>query len=1058
MECRACHSSNKEGNAFCEGCGASLVFKCAACGSDCSAQARFCGRCGTPLAGLGRAVAHPPAAAGWGELKQATVLFADVVSSTEQIAKLDPEEAMERLKPAVLLMCEAVERFGGTVMRTLGDGVMALFGVPKALEGHARLASQAALHMQSSFEQRRGGLSIRIGLHSGLVASDPYAADVGKGGGAHGMTIHLASRVIALAPPGGICLTEACRGLLGGACEVQSLGEHALKGIAKPTLVHRLSGLKPVASASLGDKAWATHFRGRDRELDQLGAALKATEEGKTWVVSIAGEPGAGKSRLCHEFAKLCREQGIPVCEVGVQLYGHATPLQPVLEMLRSFYFGLSDTDPAESARNDVQAVLRKLDCSQEEIALMWEFLGLVPQEESSTQSPQTRHRQVISVFSRLVRSNPEACAVLLIEDLHWLDEASEEFVAALVDSVVGTRTFLVLNYRPQYQPSWATAGHHMNIAMSELGSGDMDVLVAELVGHAPQLGEVRKLITRRSAGNPFFAEELSRALIESGMLGAEGGQLDLPAIEEAMPATVQAVIAARIDNLGEPEKTLLQMCAIIGKDIPLAVLQNVASPLSAVIERGLSGLCTAGLIVQQSTAGRRHFTFRHPLIQEVAYGAQLKVRRQVLHAAVAQSMESYYRGQLDEYAGLIAYHYEAAKRNVDAASYLAKAARWVGATDPSRALKLWYRVRALLKPEARTAQTDRLHALAGGRIVYLGWREGLSLQEVEAIVQDALALANEQDTRLVQLLLFAHGRILHSSGGPADGFVASLHKALAMPSAGLDEGRLATLNLALSHAYAWAGMLQHGLDANDRAMAALHKIDSFDRDFIGFSVEQWALGVRVRLMNRLGRFEASRACLKAMHDMLGTAGDPLLRQIAHHAVVDLAWCSQDPSDALQHSMEVAAIARQQGTPYSRIFALASTGLAQLSAAGFGDARENFVEGLALVRQLKVAVDFEAELLAGLAECAVGCGRWDEALTWAGEALAVSKSRSNRIAECRAHMAAGVALASLEPGSRAKAQGSLAAARRLIDLTGAVALAPRLLLARAALDPAGLSA
>ncbi|HYF40832.1 MAG TPA: AAA family ATPase [Ramlibacter sp.] len=1050
MECRACHARNREGNAFCEGCGAPLASQCPTCGAACGPQARFCGRCGTPLAVLG--VSSPHAAAGWGELKHATVLFADIVSSTEQIARLDPEEAMERLKPAVLLMCGAVERFGGTVMRTLGDGVMALFGVPKALEGHARLASQAALHMQSAFQQRPGGFSIRIGLHSGLVASDPHSPDVGKGGGAHGMTIHLASRVIGLAEPGGICLTDACRSLLGADCEVYSLGEHALKGIAKPTLIHRLEGLRPAASASLGDKAWATHFRGREPEVEQLKAALRSTEEGRTRVASIVGEPGAGKSRLCHEFAKVCRAQGIPVCEVGVQLYGHATPLQPILELLRSFYFGLADTDPPESARSDVASVLQKVDCSQEEIALMCEFLGLVPQEESSAQGPQTRHRQVLSVFSRLVRSNPEACAVLLIEDLHWLDEASEEFVAALVDSVVGTRTFLVLNYRPQYQPSWAKAGHHVGIEVSELGSGDMEVLVSELVGHAPHLAELRRLITLRSAGNPFFAEELSRALVDSGLLSVQG-EPDLAEIEAAMPATVQAVIAARIDNLGEPEKTLLQMCAIIGKDIPLAVLQNVATPLSAVIDRGLGGLCAAGLIVQESTAGRRHFTFRHPLIQEVAYGAQLKVRRQVLHAAVAQSMESYYRGQLDEYAGLIAYHYEAAKRNVDAASYLAKAARWVGATDPSRALKLWYRVRTLLKPEPRSAETDRLQALAGGRIVYLGWREGLSLEEVREIVDQALALASERDARLVQLLLFAHGRILQSSGGPADGFVASLQRALAMSPASADEGRLATLNLALSHAYAWAGRLKEGLEANDRAVAGLQKIDSFDRDFIGFSVEQWALGIRVRLMNRLGMFEESRKSLMALHELTGPAGDPLLRQIAHHAVVDLAWFSSDPSVALHHCKEVTSIAQQQGTPYSRIFAMVCTGVAQLTLGCYDEAKEAFLEGLALVRRMKVAVDFEAEILAGLAESALGNRQWQQAAAWAAEAVKLASARSNRIAECRAHMAAAVALASLDPRQRVPASRALEQARALVEFTGASALAPRLAQARAALQP-----
>ena len=1058
MECRACNAANPDGNRFCENCGAGLANKCKSCGYDCSPSAKFCGGCGTALnwAPAPPAPAHPGAvitapASGWGELKQATVLFADIVSSTEQIARLDPEEAMQRLKPAVLVMCEAVERFGGTVIRTLGDGVMALFGVPKALEGHARLASQAALHMQSVFQNHPEQLAIRVGLHSGLVASDPYASDVGKGGGAHGMTIHLASRVIALAQPGGICLTEACRSLLAPACEVQPLGEQMLKGIAKPTPIFSLTALLPIASSSLGERTWATHFRGRDRQFELLKDSLRRTEEGDTRVVAITAEPGSGKSRLCHEFGKWCREQGIPVCEVGVQLYGHATPLQPVLELLRAFYFGLSESDDAEASRADIAAVLRKLPCSDAEIELVCEFMGLgLAGQQPLLVNPRDRHRQLLHVFWRLVRSDPEASAVLLIEDLHWLDESSEEFIATLVEAVAGTRTFVVLNYRPSYQPAWAKAAHSPPSHLTAPGQSDMDVLVAELVGHAAHFADVRRLIAGRSGGNPFFAEELSRSLLDSGVLDP-GSELDLVAIESAMPVTVQAVIAARVDSVGEPEKTLLQMCAIIGKDIPLAVLETVASPLAAVIERGLAGLCGAGLIVQQSSGGRRHFTFRHPLIQEVAYGAQLKVRRQVLHAAVAQSMESYYRSQLDEYAGLIAYHYEAAKRPVEAATHTARAARWVGATDPSRGIKLWYRVRKLLDSEARSPTVDSLRALAGGRIVYLGWREGLGLEEVEGIIEDAVALASQADTRLVQLLLFAHGRLLQSSGGPADGFVASLLKAISMSDGPADEGRSATLNLALSHAYAWAGRLPEGLAANDIALQNLHKIDAFDRDFIGFGVEQWAFGIRVRLLNRMGRFAESEEYLARMSQLSQDASDPLMRQIAHHAIVDLAWCKGDGRRALEHSREVSAIARDHDTSYSKIFALSCLGLAQLTAGHHAEARASLARGLQMMRELQVAVDFEAEFLAGLAEAELGARRYAQAIELGTEAVGVALQRSNRIAQCRALIVQATALASQDPPQAVQAREALAQAEALVALSGASVFADRLAAARSLL-------
>src|SRR3569832_1680930 len=217
MRCQSCMTVNPSGNRICENCGKQLQLTCAKCGHDVSLSARVCGNCGSGLsAGGAHTVSEGPPK--WGELKQATVLFADVVGSTALVAHMDPEQAMAQLRPAVLRMRHSVERFGGTVLRTLGDGVMAMFGVPRALEGHALLACQAALHMQAAFTQSGDGLKIRVGLHSGQVASDPEDAEDGRGGGAHGLTIHLASRVIALAQPGGVCLTNACKSEAGPGC------------------------------------------------------------------------------------------------------------------------------------------------------------------------------------------------------------------------------------------------------------------------------------------------------------------------------------------------------------------------------------------------------------------------------------------------------------------------------------------------------------------------------------------------------------------------------------------------------------------------------------------------------------------------------------------------------------------------------------------------------------------------------------------------------------------------------------------------------------------------
>jgi class 3 adenylate cyclase len=530
----------------------------------------------------------------WGELKQATVLFADIVSSTEQIAELDAEQAMDRLGPALARMCASIEKFDGTVVRTLGDGVMAIFGAPRALEAHALLACEAALDMQKSFSAESQGLRIRVGLHSGQVASDPQHAD-GKGGGAHGLTIHLASRVVGLAEPGGICMTDGCYALVRTVCEVQAKGQHALKGISGHSAIYALTGFRMAAADQHFQPASLTPFLGRDRETGLLRQALIDTERGQARVVGISGEPGAGKSRLCHEFAQWCRDRGVPVFEVRAQPYGHATPLQPGLSLLRTFFFRIPPEDDAAAARGRIVRRMAELGVPAEtDLALLFEFLGVAQAGSApSALSPKARHNRLLNLVRELVKHDAATSSVILIEDLHWLDEASEEFVATLVEAAAGTQTMVLLNYRPSYRLPWAQFENFQKIDLGQLTAGQTEHLVRALIGPRAELQDICELVATRSGGNPFFAEELVRSLADGGYL-LEGA--DLPAeglaeIERTLPATVQAVIGARLDRLGEPEKTLLQMCAIIGKEIPLAVLEHMASPLAKVIEKGLDGL-----------------------------------------------------------------------------------------------------------------------------------------------------------------------------------------------------------------------------------------------------------------------------------------------------------------------------------------------------------------------------------------------------------------------------------------------------------------------------------
>jgi adenylate cyclase len=400
--------------------------------------------------------------------------------------------------------------------------------------------------------------------------------------------------------------------------------------------------------------------------------------------------------------------------------------------------------------------------------------------------------------------------------------------------------------------------------------------------------------------------------------------------------------------------------------------------------------------------------------------------------------MEAHYSTQSGEFAALIAYHYAAAGDFLNSAQHEARAAKWAGSTNSAQAIKHWRKVWTLLEGQERSSQVNSLRALAGGRIVYLGWREGLQPEEVQQIIQEAIGHASEVDSRLVQLLLFAQGRILQSGGGAADDYVECVRKALSLTPLGNDVGRVAMLNVALSQAYAWSGLLEQGLAANDAALLGVASIDKFDREFIDFSIEQWVLGIRVRLLMRMNRLEEAKVCLQQMLSADEMLSDPVIRQITHHLHVEFAAFTQNSALAQEHVAVVVNLARQHASPYSKVFALWCSGLAEASAGNFSAAQHNFSEALGHIASTKVAVEFEAEIRASLAECHRKSGNLDLALQAAKENIGISKPRNNRLAECRALIVWGGVLGQKnDADSWEKAVTLFDQAEQLIHLSGA---------------------
>jgi len=1024
------------------------MITCTACGQLTHPAAAECDNCGTALQRPG----PTPGAAqrtrsAEPELKQVTVLFVDLVSSTELIASLDAEAAMLTLEPLLRTMCDIVQRFGGTIARTMGDGVMALFGAPLTQEGHALLACRAALAILETIGANGSGHSVRAGLHSGEIVSDtPIAGMVGISS-AYGLTLHVGNRVAAEAEPGEICISEACYRLASPYCDARLLGPRKLRGVPQPVPLYSLLGVKSAPGGQRFRSAHLSSLLGRNRELASLTNILRSVEAGAGRVVGISGAPGAGKSRLCYEFAQICHARSVPVFETRPQPFGVATPLQPMLELLRTAYFRVAPGDVPGSAVAAVTTRLATVGITDEaDLSLICDFLGIPLQ---TTQRPWLSARARDARLREIVRDlvvRSDTATVLVIEDLHWLDDASESFVAMLAEAVPASRTMLVVNFRQPYSRPWMQAGAYSQIDLSELTAPETAALVEKLMGSRPELSDIRRRVGERSGGNPFFVEELVHSLAEKGVVTGSRGAFrrGRNAAAEELPATVHAVVGARIDGLTPYQRDVIRVGSVIGKDFAVPLLHEVVGQDRAALVALLDRLCDGGLLQRSDSPDDPAYQFGHPLIQEVAYTTQLRSRRSKLHGAVADAMERLYADRADEFAAVVAHHLEQAGERARAAFHAARAARWIGRMSAEQAIKMWHKVRGLLTDEPRSPESDTLRIEASGQIAWLGWREGLTTEQARPFIQESLTWAREIDDSIIPLLLLVDGRIAQVSGGNSDAFVQQIRQAIALAESNRDAGRLATLHAALTHAYGWAGLLREALEASDVALANLAEVTEFDQRFLGYSVGHWILGLRGRLLLRLGRFDAARDCFDKLIS-INSLIDPTVLFIAHFGYVDMAWCYNDPVLAKEHAARIGLLAERHGGAYLRLYHLAAQAISHGIAGDYEQASKGTARTLDFLRQTRAAVEFEPELLANLADYEMRLHKLDSAAATARDTIAMGRTRGARLPLCRATITLA-SLAVLTEGAAAQAEATslLVEAEQLIEESGASIYRPRL--------------
>ncbi|PYO18725.1 MAG: hypothetical protein DMD88_17070 [Candidatus Rokuibacteriota bacterium] len=606
MRCPQCRQDNPAGAKFCAGCGGRLEAICPACGHPNLPSSRFCNECGNPVAAPSVAAAALVSPESYtprylaqkiltsrhaleGERKQVTVLFADMKGSMELLAARDPEEARKILDPVLERMMEAVHRYEGTVNQVMGDGIMALFGAPLAHEDHAVRACYAALAMQQAIrrytaEVRRDHgveVQIRVGLNSGEVVVRAIGSDLRMDYSAVGQTTHLAARMEQLATPGSTRLTAETLRLAEGFVEVVPIGPIPVKGLASPVDVFELGG--PSATRTRLQAAAArglTRFVGRGQELDHLRQALDKARGAQGQVVAVVGEAGVGKSRLLWEFIHSHRTQGWLVLESSSVSYGKASAYLPVIDLCRS-YFRIEARDDARSIREKVTGKLLTLDESLR--AMVPGFLSLldVPTDDASWDAfdPGQRRRRTVDGLRRmLLRESQTQPVCLVFEDLQWVDAETQGLLDALVESLPTARILLLINYRPEYGHGWGNKTYYSQLRLDPLPIESAEEVLRALLGEAEELDPLKHLLVERAEGVPLFLEESVRTLVESEAITGDRGayRLARPFDTIRVPATVQAILAARIDRLSPEDKTLLQTAAVIGKDVQFTLLQAV--------------------------------------------------------------------------------------------------------------------------------------------------------------------------------------------------------------------------------------------------------------------------------------------------------------------------------------------------------------------------------------------------------------------------------------------------------------------------------------------------
>jgi class 3 adenylate cyclase/tetratricopeptide (TPR) repeat protein len=890
MECPRCGQNAPSDAQFCPECGAKLEAACPRCGTVNAPGHKFCTRCGQRLeaasadrdpARFASPRAYTPKhlaekiltakTALEGERKQVTVLFCDIANSTALAERLGPEAMHDLLDRFFELALAEVHRYEGTVNQFLGDGFMALFGAPVAHEDDARRGVLTALGIQRRLRERRHDfqlpadeeLTLRMGLNTGFVVVGRIGDNLRMDYTAVGDTTNLAARLQQTAAAGDVLISEATHRVIHGALRADPI-ELRVKGKSDPVTAYRLVGLGPRRSP-LDERPTRTlgRFVGRQRELALFHDLFGQVAAGHGQAVGIAAEPGMGKSRLLYEFRSALRTADATVLEGRCVSYGSSIPYLPLIDILRN-NCAIGDSDTPEVIAGKLVAALAEVEMAPEEWAMYLLHLfgikeGAEPLDHSSPEAIKSRTFECLRQMS--LKGSARRPLIFLIEDLHWIDTTSEEYVAFLIDNLPAASIFVIATYRPGYRPPWMDRSYATQITLQPLARDDALEVVQSAAPAANVSAALAETILTKAEGNPFFLEELALAVTQ------QGGD------DRVIPDTVQGVITARIDRLSEPTKRLVRVASVLGREFSLRLLDKVWDGASA-LHPHLLELKRLEFVYERAGSDEPVYVFKHALTQDVAYDSLLTHRRHTLHAAAGSALEELYADRLEEVYGALAYHYARSDATDKAITYLIRAA--------DKAARVYANTEALVHLRESLRHLDRTPS---GRerdrlVLDVVLRQGFSLyflgrfpESVELLLQHREPLERLQDPAVAGPYYFwlAH---MYSRLGKQTMAAESARRAIDEAERCGDTATRGKAHGLLALEGHWSGRCEEGIEHGRRAVTLLES-----------TTQQWWLGmahfyVAVNYL-LVGRFpDAIEAAAQAR--AVGEAiGDPRLQTYA---------------------------------------------------------------------------------------------------------------------------------------------------------------------------------